>query len=415
MARGPVARTCRASDPSGYAAGHRLRSHRRHREQGNASTVTRDSARPPVRHALFVVDFIHTNMLPVVSALRGGGVVVTVVCRTPGIAGPHLEVAPIVLDPDRVTADDVAGLLDDLRPDVIVQRARCGRFPLFARLGARRGILTVFYNQAPALRRRGARHAADDAARFIGRIVHRLPMRRVTPVLGPKDGHSTIRSRHLPFPMAVADAAHHRDYFRGGHVTIACVGKLDHPRKRHDWLLDALEQIDVPFRLLIVGTGPRPLTNDRPTAEYPQGKATGYREYYERLIERCRTPRRSGVVEVLQDVPFDQMAEIYRQCDVFALPAADEPFAISPLEAMAHGVAVLVADTNGATTYVEDDVNGRTFDASSLEDLTARLASLVTSPVDVARLGQAAAASVRRDHDPAGYPDVFRATVADGW
>lgn len=365
----------------------------------------------PAVRVLFVVPFIHTNMTPLVAALTSGGVSVTIVCPPGDITHAPTTATTIERDPHAMTSEEADELVAELAPDLVVLRATEGRFPSLARSAQRRGARAVFYNQAPFRRERGAGPASHDLLKLVARVARRLPVRRITPVAGPPDGRPTLMTKHLPFPMPVTDGADHRRYAADGTPTVLCVGKLDHPRKRHDWLLDAAEEIDSRARLIIAGSGPRRLRNNAPTREYPQGKATGYRQYYERLVERCQDAGRPGPVELLHDVPYADMPALYATCDVFVLPATREPFAISPLEAMAAGAAVVISDANGALSYVTDGVDGMVFDAGCYEDFRDRLGQLLASPGDIERLGRAAVATVRERHNPAHFPDWFREEI----
>ena len=70
-----------------------------------------------------------------------------------------------------------------------------------------------------------------------------------------------------------------------------------------------------------------------------------------------------------------------------------EQFAITPLEAMALGVPVLVSDVARGATIVEDGVTGRFFPAGDFTALAASLRAILSDPVSLRRMGDAARAA----------------------
>lgn len=71
------------------------------------------------------------------------------------------------------------------------------------------------------------------------------------------------------------------------------------------------------------------------------------------------------------------LAAFYRACDVFVFPSLVEGFGLPPLEAMAHGAAVVVTDCGGVREYARDGVNCRLVpaaDADRIADAVRELA-----------------------------------------
>jgi glycosyltransferase involved in cell wall biosynthesis len=84
----------------------------------------------------------------------------------------------------------------------------------------------------------------------------------------------------------------------------------------------------------------------------------------------------------------DDIADVYDAADVFLLPSHREGMSMALLEAMAHGLAPLVADGAGNAEAVAD--SGRVFAAGDREAMAAALAELAADPAERARLGTAA-------------------------
>ncbi len=84
----------------------------------------------------------------------------------------------------------------------------------------------------------------------------------------------------------------------------------------------------------------------------------------------------------------DDLADVYGAADVFLLPSHREGMSMALLEAMAHGIAPLVADGAGNAEAVGD--SGRIFAAGDRAAMSAALAALAADPAERARLGAAA-------------------------
>ena len=79
----------------------------------------------------------------------------------------------------------------------------------------------------------------------------------------------------------------------------------------------------------------------------------------------------------------EDLAEAYANSDLFVFPSISETFGNVTLEAMASGVAVVVADSPGSTSLVEDQVSGRVIPTDYLHNVewvTAMLEDLVLHP-----------------------------------
>ncbi len=79
-------------------------------------------------------------------------------------------------------------------------------------------------------------------------------------------------------------------------------------------------------------------------------------------------------VKVLGRITRDQLSDIYRQAHVFVLPTISDGFAITQLEAMAHGLPVIATPNCGRV--VTDGVDGFIVPARDSESLAAALAQL---------------------------------------
>jgi glycosyltransferase involved in cell wall biosynthesis len=117
--------------------------------------------------------------------------------------------------------------------------------------------------------------------------------------------------------------------------SVLSVGAL-HPAKGHDLVIEALAQLSEPRpRLTVIG--------DRGDG----GPA----------LERLASS--AGVtLELLAGVPFEAVIERYRRASVLACAAENEPFGLTPLEAMAAGTPVVAVDSGGYRETVDHERTG---------------------------------------------------------
>jgi D-inositol-3-phosphate glycosyltransferase len=134
--------------------------------------------------------------------------------------------------------------------------------------------------------------------------------------------------RHLPNGADIelfrpaADAAERREArarfdLPERDILVLFVGRLV-PKKGFDLLLDAA---DPAYRLVFVGSGAADALESREDVRY------------------------------LGALPPEQVAAVYRACDVFALPSESEGFPLTVQEAMSSGIAVVTSDDPGYAAY----------------------------------------------------------------
>lgn len=103
------------------------------------------------------------------------------------------------------------------------------------------------------------------------------------------------------------------------------------------------------------------------------------------------------------------LPDVYRSASVFCLvgdrgPGRGEGIPLTPLEAAACGVPILVGNQDGSQEAVEQGVNGFALDPFDLENIADHLRRLAADDSYRQRLGRAARARIEREH---AYP-VFR-------
>jgi glycosyltransferase involved in cell wall biosynthesis len=117
--------------------------------------------------------------------------------------------------------------------------------------------------------------------------------------------------------------------------------------KGQDILLKALELIDLPIKLTLIGIGPE-LDKCR---QFVQGH---------KLQEK---------VQFLGQVPHNKIAELIRRNNIFCMPSRSEGLPAAPLEAMACGLPVVGTNVGGMNEIINDGFNGYLCIPESPEDL----------------------------------------------
>ncbi len=93
-------------------------------------------------------------------------------------------------------------------------------------------------------------------------------------------------------------------------------------------------------------------------------------------------------VRLVGPVPRSQVPDYYRAADVFVLPTLSDGFAITQIEAMAHGVPVITTPRCGQV--VSDGVDGLIVPPGDSQALAEAIASLCRDPDRLAEMGVAA-------------------------
>jgi len=118
---------------------------------------------------------------------------------------------------------------------------------------------------------------------------------------------------------------------------------------------------------------------------YGSGEAT----YTKELTAYCR---QNGLPVVFSSATMEEMPAIYRQHDALLFTSEwAEPFALTPLEAMASGLPVIGTTTGGSREIFRHGDNALTYNAGNAEELAARILELVENPglrCRIAKTGQ---------------------------
>jgi glycosyltransferase involved in cell wall biosynthesis len=156
-------------------------------------------------------------------------------------------------------------------------------------------------------------------------------------------------------------------------MRVLTVGRLSRLEqyKGVDHLIDAvaaLAKTGTPVTLDIVGDG-----DDAPA-----------------LKQRGSEAGASEAIRFHGAVPDDQLRDLYRSCDVFAMPSLNEGFGIVFLEAMRYGKPCIGGRHGGTPEVVQDGFNGLLVQHGDVNHLIGCLRDLYSNPDLRRRLGERA-------------------------
>jgi glycosyltransferase involved in cell wall biosynthesis len=186
-------------------------------------------------------------------------------------------------------------------------------------------------------------------------------------------------------PFLAADAYAQSQPRTAAPARLLAVGMMRNGDKRRSYavLAQALALVKAPWQLAIVGDGPARAEIEADFASFG---------------DRVRFHGECGE---------DEMAALRGASDIYVWPAIGEAFGMALLEAQASGLPAVAGFTPGVAAIVAD---GRTGLLATLGDAGEFAQALATLCIDTglrARMGRAAFAKVRAQHDIAGAADLF--------
>jgi len=117
--------------------------------------------------------------------------------------------------------------------------------------------------------------------------------------------------------------------------------------------------------------------------------------YETRLREQVASSGLGDSVRFVGAQSRDRLPAIYREHGILLFPSCwDEPFAITPLEAMASGLAVVGTTAGGSREIFEHEVNALIFPEEDSRACADRIHRLATDPEFAAALGQRARSTI---------------------
>ncbi|MBN2564018.1 MAG: glycosyltransferase family 4 protein [Phycisphaerae bacterium] len=201
-----------------------------------------------------------------------------------------------------------------------------------------------------------------------------------------------------PCPVTLT-AVPERDYAAGDQpLRLVYAGRVAHGDKGAGFLIPLarrLNELDVPFRMRILGDGP-------------------YRDCLSRDVEEAPEAVRA-VVSVEPPVPHDQMRDIWRSADVVLLVSQFESTGLSMLEGMAEGCVPVVTRCNGPKDIIHHGENGFITDIGDVEAMAESVQKLAQDRDLLPAMGHQAFETVRECYTYDAYMPWFVELTERAW
>jgi glycosyltransferase involved in cell wall biosynthesis len=238
--------------------------------------------------------------------------------------------------------------------------------------------------------------------RFYRRVARlQAPSRAITEQISKEAPLLTDKVRAIPYPVTRSTVTGPPPPIDDRPTNILYVGRL-HPEKGVHLLVEAFasgaRSALADWKLMIVG----------PT----ETKLGGGGERYLASLQ-CAAERSEGKI-TLAGPMFDsvELANSYRSARLFIYPSLSErgeSFGLAPLEAMAHGCAVLVSNLECFHDFIRDNETGLIFDHRKqpiAETLRAKIDNIISNETLLARVA-AAGYQKSSEYSPARVADEF--------
>ncbi len=349
---------------------------------------------------VYIAPMFHTNQVPIVKGWLEHNHNVTFICHYKGKTENHEYCTPYVLGYSKLfklieflhaklqskskrlssypeafkdrfgfpSVIKLSRLLKKSQPHAVILRER-SLYSIFAYLVCKfKKIKCILYNQTPLWDNEPPRND------FAHKIVKALtPSVRMTPVLGQVDaGYLDKKAAYIPFVIEPRLSPDEKTYFTSEQINLLCVGKYEE-RKNHLMLLKIVNRLlpKYPLHLTIVGEA-----------------STEYHKKHLKLIKDYITEHNlEDNVTLHVNCKPKNMADFYRNADLFILPSTGEFASVSQLEAMSYSLPVIISDTNGTSCYIENGKNGYLFQDMDESNLEEQLLSLLSSKEDILSFG----------------------------
>jgi glycosyltransferase involved in cell wall biosynthesis len=359
------------------------------------------------RSILFSAWRIHSNQTGWLQALKNKGYKVTYHVQNLGWTENHDVIKPCILRPSvlcqlpwfrnafknekpiwgrrRRIIPSIRETYNQLRasaPDVIVIRETSARLLVTMILGIFWTRRFVLYTQQPLYSERKPNWKVRIKRKFLNILFTSC----ITPVRGKGKWKFSESALFVPFAVNNANSNESRTYMKKGVITVLSIGKLFVARKNHFFIIKVIRDLLAQghkIQLTLLGALNR--TDD---------------PYFLRLVQYIKSNGLSSSVKILANVPYKECQQYFNQANVYVLVSDDEPAAVSHLEAMAAGAAIICSTSNGTYDYVVHNYNGFHVRPGKISKLNHFLELLITDSKMLSNMGTASLELVNEYYSP---------------
>jgi len=344
----------------------------------------------------FVAPRYHTNQHFWVKALQEAGDEVAFLVSYKAEVAEHYEfLTPTVAETISLGSKVVPSLkwlknyFSTEQPDVVIIRDASNLLSLATFLVCKRlHIKTILYSQ----------HPLEDKPKLHIRLLQSfgiIPHTRITPIRKQKDHRVDGPAHYVPLITDFAYDISSRTYDNQP-LRILFIGKFDLARKNHLLMLEALRATrkagnNAHLTMLGWSNKTEPL----------------WHEVQEYLDEH----QLHDAVTIRNNVAFADMPAVYQEHDLFVLPSTNEPFSITPLEAMSFGVPAVITHQNGAQYCLTNNADSVIIAVNDQAALTSVLCRIAADRTQLQKLSQNAYATINRQHSPTTFLTLLYAVL----
>ncbi len=264
----------------------------------------------------------------------------------------------------------------EINPDIVIVRDVLLPLSLLSFwICKKQKIRATHYSQQPL----------EDNERLMVRFLKKIglvPKHRITPVKKNPDLEYNKKTNTYYVPLITTTPAGiiDREYCPNQIPRLLFIGKFSLARKNHLLLLKVVKMLKSEYEFTMTMIGRYKSGKDRYTK-----KVTSYLEEH----------KLKDIVTIKYNVPFNEMREIYKSHDILVLPSVDEPYSISVLEAMSHGLPVIHTDTSGAQYLIRHSGTGKVIKSNDAQVLESSLAGYLQDTMRIKQEGVQAHTYVR--------------------
>ena len=344
----------------------------------------------------FVAPRYHTNQHFWVKALQEAGDEVAFLVSYKAEVAEHYEfLTPTVAGTATFGSKVVPSLkwlknyFSTEQPDVVIIRDASNLLSLATFLVCKRlRIKTILYSQ----------HPLEEKPKLHIRLLQAfgiVPYTRITPIRKNKELTEYGPAHYVPLITDFVYNISSRTYDDQS-LRILFVGKFDLPRKNHLLMLEALlatrrARHDIHLTMLGWSNKTEPVWHQ-----------------VQALMDEHQL---HDAVTIRNNVAFADMPAVYQEHDLFVLPSVDEPFAISPLEAMSFGVPAVITHQNGAQYCLTNNADSVIIAVNDQAALTSVLCRIAADRNQLQNLSQNAYETIKQQHTSSNFLTLLHAVL----